>query len=221
MHNVDSMLERSRVSLGAAGGASGGPSAPKSAPQARIRKEAADFFEFKPTAMTEEVKQDVELVKLRNFLDRKRHYKGSDHKWKPTTFQARFHRRVLQLCAAMYTPQPCLRQTCGLCVRHSMLASPSTWWHTKKLAQNGNASMHASMTALLILTRTRCWPRYAALLSRWVRWLRRLKSTTAATTRVKKKNLLRLFWTVHPSNEGFVATACRVPLLVKAEGDSL
>eukprot|EP00505_MAST-04D_sp_SCG-Rhode-Island_P001344 Stramenopile-MAST_4_protein_1344 len=46
------------------------------------------FFEFKTPHMTDEIKRDLELIKMRSFIDPKRFYKKSDGKRKlPTEFQ--------------------------------------------------------------------------------------------------------------------------------------
>jgi hypothetical protein len=55
----------------------------------RLKKPAPppSFFDFKPTVMTGAVRRDLEVLRMRTFINPKRHYKGSDHKWDPKQFQ--------------------------------------------------------------------------------------------------------------------------------------
>jgi len=39
------------------------------------------------TKMTEAVRQDLDILRMRNFINPKKHYKANDHKWRPTEFQ--------------------------------------------------------------------------------------------------------------------------------------
>ena len=48
---------------------------------------APGFFDFRSTELTEEVRHDLEVIKMRTFINPKKHYKGQDHKWAPKKFQ--------------------------------------------------------------------------------------------------------------------------------------
>eukprot|EP01050_Picozoa_sp_SAG11_P016131 SAG11_NODE_2164_length_3728_cov_5.002204_2_plen_437_part_00 len=43
--------------------------------------------DFQGASMTQEIRHDMEVLRLRTFLDPKKHYKGSDHKWNPKAVQ--------------------------------------------------------------------------------------------------------------------------------------
>lgn len=45
------------------------------------------YFDFESTEMTDSVRHDLEVLRLRTFINPKKHYKGSDHRWKPEKFQ--------------------------------------------------------------------------------------------------------------------------------------
>ena len=45
------------------------------------------FFDFRSTELTEDVRHDLEVIKMRTFINPKKHYKGQDHKWAPEKFQ--------------------------------------------------------------------------------------------------------------------------------------
>jgi hypothetical protein len=53
----------------------------------RKKPPAPGFFDFRSTEMTEEVRHDIEVIRMRNFINPKKHYKGQDHKWAPKQFQ--------------------------------------------------------------------------------------------------------------------------------------
>ena len=45
------------------------------------------FFDFRSTELTDDVRHDLEVIKMRTFINPKKHYKGQDHKWAPEKFQ--------------------------------------------------------------------------------------------------------------------------------------
>eukprot|EP01048_Picozoa_sp_COSAG05_P005414 COSAG05_NODE_320_length_11481_cov_32.028730_5_plen_280_part_00 len=45
------------------------------------------YFDFESTEMTDAVRRDLEVLRMRTFINPKKHYKGSDHQWKPKKFQ--------------------------------------------------------------------------------------------------------------------------------------
>jgi hypothetical protein len=47
------------------------------------------FHELAETKMTPEIKRDLKIIKMRNFLDPKRFYKSADSKTLPTKFEVR------------------------------------------------------------------------------------------------------------------------------------
>ena len=53
----------------------------------RKKPAAPGFFDFRSTELTEEVRHDIEVIRMRNFINPKKHYKGQDHKWAPKEFQ--------------------------------------------------------------------------------------------------------------------------------------
>lgn len=45
------------------------------------------YFDFQSTELTDAVRHDLEVLRMRTFINPKKHYKGSDHKWNPNQFQ--------------------------------------------------------------------------------------------------------------------------------------
>jgi len=61
---------------------------------ARQQSAGPKWFNLPATEITPEIEQDLKLLKLRNVLDRKRHYKKNDSKALPKYFQVSLEKHL-------------------------------------------------------------------------------------------------------------------------------